>query len=179
VLTVEGLVTDGRLHPLQETFADLGAAQCGYCTPGFLVTAKALLDEQPTRRATRSARRSPAASAAHRLQQSSKPSKRRLQVRSEIIAFHGGASTAARSDGTNALRRRCDAAADGALQAAAIDAAARRIVRVDVSRALARPGVHLISPARTFPSLRILPVKPGRAALASIASASSATPSPR
>jgi carbon-monoxide dehydrogenase small subunit len=51
VTTVEGLATDGRLHPLQETFADLGAAQCGYCTPGFLVTAKALLDEhpQPTR----------------------------------------------------------------------------------------------------------------------------------
>jgi carbon-monoxide dehydrogenase small subunit len=51
VLTVEGLATDGRLHPLQETFADLGAAQCGYCTPGFLVTAKALLDRtpQPTR----------------------------------------------------------------------------------------------------------------------------------
>src|SRR3978361_2342737 len=47
VLTVEGLVTDGRLHPLQDTFADLGAAQCGYCTPGFLVTAKALLDEHP------------------------------------------------------------------------------------------------------------------------------------
>ena len=47
VLTVEGLVADGRLHPLQETFADLGAAQCGYCTPGFLVTAKALLDEHP------------------------------------------------------------------------------------------------------------------------------------
>jgi carbon-monoxide dehydrogenase small subunit len=47
VTTVEGLVTDGRLHPLQDTFADLGAAQCGYCTPGFLVTAKALLDEHP------------------------------------------------------------------------------------------------------------------------------------
>jgi len=47
VLTVEGLATDGRLHPLQETFADLGAAQCGYCTPGFLITAKALLDEIP------------------------------------------------------------------------------------------------------------------------------------
>jgi aerobic-type carbon monoxide dehydrogenase small subunit (CoxS/CutS family) len=51
VTTVEGLAADGRLHPLQEAFADLGAAQCGYCTPGFLVTAKALLDEhaQPTR----------------------------------------------------------------------------------------------------------------------------------
>ncbi len=47
VLTVEGLVEDGRLHPLQETFADLGAAQCGYCTPGILVTAKELLDRIP------------------------------------------------------------------------------------------------------------------------------------
>jgi carbon-monoxide dehydrogenase small subunit len=51
VVTVEGLAADGRLDPLQETFADLGAAQCGYCTPGFLVTAKALLDrtKNPTR----------------------------------------------------------------------------------------------------------------------------------
>jgi aerobic-type carbon monoxide dehydrogenase small subunit (CoxS/CutS family) len=47
VTTVEGLAADGRLHPLQETFADLGAAQCGYCTPAFLVTAKALLDANP------------------------------------------------------------------------------------------------------------------------------------
>jgi aerobic-type carbon monoxide dehydrogenase small subunit (CoxS/CutS family) len=47
VVTVEGLAAEGRLHPLQETFADLGAAQCGYCTPGFLVTAKALLDRTP------------------------------------------------------------------------------------------------------------------------------------
>jgi carbon-monoxide dehydrogenase small subunit len=47
VVTVEGLAGDGRLHPLQDAFADLGAAQCGYCTPGFLVAAKALLDEHP------------------------------------------------------------------------------------------------------------------------------------
>ena len=47
VVTVEGLAHDARLHPLQEAFADCGAAQCGYCTPGFLITAKALLDEQP------------------------------------------------------------------------------------------------------------------------------------
>jgi len=57
VVTVEGLAQDGRLHPLQDAFADLGAAQCGYCTPGFLVTAKALLDEhpQPTRAQIRDA----------------------------------------------------------------------------------------------------------------------------
>ena len=51
VTTVEGLAADGRLHPLQDAFADLGAAQCGYCTPGYLVTAVALLDTNahPTR----------------------------------------------------------------------------------------------------------------------------------
>jgi aerobic-type carbon monoxide dehydrogenase small subunit (CoxS/CutS family) len=47
ITTVEGLADDARLHPLQEAFADLGAAQCGYCTPGFLVTARAFLDENP------------------------------------------------------------------------------------------------------------------------------------
>lgn len=47
VVTVEGLAMGARLHPLQEAFADCGAAQCGYCTPGFLITAKALLDEKP------------------------------------------------------------------------------------------------------------------------------------
>jgi carbon-monoxide dehydrogenase small subunit len=47
VLTVEGLGSDGSLHALQDAFADLGAAQCGYCTPAILVTAKALLDENP------------------------------------------------------------------------------------------------------------------------------------
>ena len=47
VLTVEGLAEDGKLHPLQDAFADLGAAQCGYCTPAILVTAKSLLDVNP------------------------------------------------------------------------------------------------------------------------------------
>src|SRR5579872_4006646 len=47
VLTVEGLARGPDLHPLQSAFADLGAAQCGYCTPGILCTAKALLEESP------------------------------------------------------------------------------------------------------------------------------------
>ena len=57
ILTVEGLADGGRLHPLQEAFADLGGAQCGYCTPGILVTAKALLDRvpRPTREQIREA----------------------------------------------------------------------------------------------------------------------------
>jgi aerobic-type carbon monoxide dehydrogenase small subunit (CoxS/CutS family) len=47
VTTVEGLAEGPKLHPLQEAFAELGAAQCGYCTPGILLTAKALLEEIP------------------------------------------------------------------------------------------------------------------------------------
>jgi aerobic-type carbon monoxide dehydrogenase small subunit (CoxS/CutS family) len=46
--TVESMADGPALHPLQEAFADLGAAQCGYCTPGFLVTAKALLETNPS-----------------------------------------------------------------------------------------------------------------------------------
>jgi len=45
--TVEGLARGPELHPLQSAFADLGAAQCGYCTPGILMTAKALLEHEP------------------------------------------------------------------------------------------------------------------------------------
>ena len=47
ITTVEGMATGGRLHPLQQAFAELGAAQCGYCTPGILLTAQALLAENP------------------------------------------------------------------------------------------------------------------------------------
>ncbi|HJQ98627.1 MAG TPA: (2Fe-2S)-binding protein [Candidatus Polarisedimenticolaceae bacterium] len=48
VTTVEGMAgRDGALHPLQESFADLGGSQCGYCTPGILLTAKRLLDDNP------------------------------------------------------------------------------------------------------------------------------------
>lgn len=45
--TVEGMTEDGKLHPLQQSFIDHAALQCGICTPGFLVAAKALLDRNP------------------------------------------------------------------------------------------------------------------------------------
>src|SRR5258705_3796330 len=48
VTSVEGMAVAGQLHPLQDTFADLGAAQCGYCTPGFLLVAKELLEKNST-----------------------------------------------------------------------------------------------------------------------------------
>lgn len=47
VETIEGMNEGGQLHPLQDTFADTGAAQCGYCTPGFLLVAKELLKNNP------------------------------------------------------------------------------------------------------------------------------------
>jgi carbon-monoxide dehydrogenase small subunit len=51
ILTVEGLARDGRLDPLQRAFLESGGAQCGICTPGMLIAARALLDKntQPTR----------------------------------------------------------------------------------------------------------------------------------
>jgi carbon-monoxide dehydrogenase small subunit len=47
ITTIEGLGSDGKLHPLQKAFLDNGAFQCGYCTPGMILMAKALLDRNP------------------------------------------------------------------------------------------------------------------------------------
>jgi carbon-monoxide dehydrogenase small subunit len=47
VLTIEGLAGNGKLHPIQQAFVKTGAVQCGFCTPGMILSAKALLDENP------------------------------------------------------------------------------------------------------------------------------------
>jgi carbon-monoxide dehydrogenase small subunit len=47
ILTIEGMETDQGLHPLQQAFVDKGAIQCGFCTPGLILSAKALLDQNP------------------------------------------------------------------------------------------------------------------------------------
>jgi carbon-monoxide dehydrogenase small subunit len=48
VVTVEGLATNGRLHPVQQAFIDAGGVQCGFCTPGMIMAAKSLLDRNPS-----------------------------------------------------------------------------------------------------------------------------------
>ena len=47
IITIEGLSLEGKPHPLQEAFVEKGAIQCGFCTPGMIMTAKALIDENP------------------------------------------------------------------------------------------------------------------------------------
>jgi len=47
VTTIEGLANDGQLHPIQQAFVDVGGLQCGFCTPGMILSAKVLLDRNP------------------------------------------------------------------------------------------------------------------------------------
>ena len=47
ITTIEGLAEQGKLHPLQQAFIDEGAVQCGFCTPGMILSAKAFLDSNP------------------------------------------------------------------------------------------------------------------------------------
>lgn len=47
IVTIEGMATDGRLDPIQEAFVEVGAVQCGFCTPGMILSAKVVLDEFP------------------------------------------------------------------------------------------------------------------------------------
>ena len=47
ILTIEGLAKNGQLHPIQQAFVEYGAVQCGFCTPGMILSSKVLLDDNP------------------------------------------------------------------------------------------------------------------------------------
>ena len=192
VLTVEGLVTDGRLHPLQEAFADLGAAQCGYCTPGFLVTAKALLDEHahPTRDQIREALAGclcrctgyqqifEAVEAAIAAGQRQSAVRRNPQSAVRNPQFARGpmkiiGTPRRRVDGRAKVTGQTKFADDVMLPRMVHCKLLRstlphaRITRIDVSRALARPGVYLVLTGKDFPiPYGILPVSQDEHALA-------------
>jgi carbon-monoxide dehydrogenase small subunit len=129
VTTVEGLVENGQLHPLQEEFADRGAAQCGYCTPGILVTAKALLDREPTRHPSASVKRCPATSAAARATTRSLKRSRLHPGGVVSDSDHREAQAARRwpreSHRPDAVCRRPRLSADAAREAASLAASAR------------------------------------------------------
>ena len=160
----------------RSAFADLGAAQCGYCTPGMLVTAKALLDREPAPVARRGfARRSRATcAAAPATCRSSRPSRRRRtrcaerrQARgpderadSHHRPRHGGASTRAprsparRASPTTSCCRACCTAS-----CSARPIRTRASSRIDTSKAAAHPGVHLVLTGDAFPiPYGVLPV---------------------
>ena len=186
------------LHPLQARFADLGAAQCGYCTPGILLAAKALLDEQPAPDARRDhARRSRATSAAAPATcRSSKRSRRRRRSapRRRAAPMSADDATHRRHRQAAPPRRRPrqghrpDPFADDLCCRACCTASccARRCrtrasCGIDASRAPRVPGVHLVLTGARLPDpLRHPAGQPGRArALPSTACASSAIRSPR
>ena len=182
VVTVEGLAQDGRLDPLQETFADLGAAQCGYCTPGILITARALLDREPqsvARADLRGAVRATCA-AAPATCRSSKPWKRLPGLagrrpfagaargeRMSIPISHGGVVGKARRrvDGrakvTGQTRFADDLLPPRTVHCRLLRSTVphARIRSIDVSRARALDGVHLVLTGDDFPiAYGILPV---------------------
>ena len=142
---------DGELHPLQEAFADLGGSQCGYCTPGILVTAKALLGPHPDPTGSRSGSAVGQSLPLHRLPAD-------LRVR------RGGDCAPAARPRTERSRRRMTTNSRGSLQRRRQAAPPRRRAsqghRADASSPTTCPAAHaaLQAAALSAPHARILSV---------------------
>ena len=176
IRTVESLEVDGRLDPVQQGFHETHALQCGFCTPGMLMTARALLDENPTRPTRRSAPRSRARSAAARATRTSSerfaglPSTKPPRDRG---SEHGhGRESSERPDRASDRLRPPEAEGGRALhpgKGTYLDDirlpgmvhgailrspyAHARIVSIDTSRALAHPNVAAVVTAKDLETL--------------------------
>jgi selenium-dependent xanthine dehydrogenase len=166
VQTIEGLATDGSLHPLQQAFIDKGAVQCGFCSPGMIMTAKALLDRnpQPNReeiidalsgnlcRCTGYAKIIEAVEeAAGRL----KPREEREDLPLEVVG-HRLARPDARAKVTGEAIFAADLYFDDMLYAKVLrsEYPHARIVKVDAQRARAVPGVAAVLTADDVPGTK-------------------------
>ena len=184
VTTLEGLTPTEGLHPIQQAFLDGGAFQCGYCTPGMIMVAKALLDRDPAPTPTRSSTRWPATSAAApatgrssrrsrtpRPRRSARPTPPSPTAMTRRSTSSAGRS--ARSDGIGHVTGRTQFTADrmfpGMLHL--------KMVRSPVHHARIR-GIDL-SEAERVPGLRPRPDRRGRAAQRATRSWGSSASSPR
>jgi xanthine dehydrogenase molybdenum-binding subunit len=166
VETIEGLARDGQLHPLQRAFAEHGAVQCGFCTPGLIMAAKALLDRFPDPdevqikkalrhnlcRCTGYVKIIAAVQAAARALRGDTPPETSLGQSESVI---GGRSV--RPDAWDKVTGRtlftADLRVEGMLYGAALRSAFphARLLRVDVQRARRMPGVAAVLTAADVP----------------------------
>lgn len=166
VETIEGLAASGQLHPLQQAFIDSGAVQCGFCTPGMIMGAKALLDQnpQPSReeiidalagnlcRCTGYAKIIEAVEAAAGV---GKPRERRPRLSTEVVG-HGMPRPDARAKVTGEAVFTADLYFENMLHAKVLrsENPHARLLKVDTQRAKALPGVAAVVTAEDVPGAK-------------------------
>ncbi|MBI2305612.1 MAG: molybdopterin-dependent oxidoreductase [Chloroflexi bacterium] len=164
VVTIEGLSADGELHPLQEAFMEAGAVQCGFCTPGMILTAKALLDTNPNpsredivRRLSRNLCRCTGyikiidaiQYAAHLMQGGERRPKAQGTIGASVVRID------ARDKVLGATRFAADIKMPGMLHSKALRSPHHRarILSIDTSEAKKMPGVEAVLTAQDIPGI--------------------------